>query len=117
MEFKRFFQCRIRGKSFPEIPSTPISRLKFYAKLYNFLVERPAGSMKSQRHFIDSQLSATLIGLVKTFQLVDETLYVLHCPMAKTNEGTDWLSLSSEIQNPYFGAKMLKCGEVKNTLQ
>jgi Cu(I)/Ag(I) efflux system membrane fusion protein len=63
------------------------------------------------------KFSASLIGLVKTFQLVDETLYVLHCPMAKSNEGADWLSLSSEIQNPYFGARMLKCGEVKNTLR
>ncbi|HET7360880.1 MAG TPA: RteC domain-containing protein [Salinimicrobium sp.] len=32
------------------------SRLKFYARLYNFLVERPAGSIKSQRNFIDSQI-------------------------------------------------------------
>ena len=32
------------------------SRLKFYARLYNFLVERPAGSLKSQRNFIDAQI-------------------------------------------------------------
>lgn len=63
------------------------------------------------------QLSRTLIGLVKTFQLADQTLYVLHCPMAENNEGADWLSLSSEIKNPYYGAKMLKCGEVKTILQ
>lgn len=63
------------------------------------------------------KLSTTLIGLVKTFQLMDETLYVLHCPMAKSNKGADWLSLSTEIRNPYFGTKMLKCGEVRDTLQ
>src|SRR5699024_1673093 len=62
------------------------------------------------------KFSNTFIGLVKTFELMDQTLYVLHCPMAKNNDGADWLSLSSEIQNPYFGAKMLKCGEVRDTL-
>ncbi|HET8808838.1 MAG TPA: efflux RND transporter periplasmic adaptor subunit [Flavobacteriaceae bacterium] len=62
------------------------------------------------------KFSNTLIGLVKTFELMDQTLYVLHCPMAKNNDGANWLSLSSEIQNPYFGSKMLKCGEVRDTL-
>ncbi|MEZ4801713.1 MAG: RteC domain-containing protein [Gelidibacter sp.] len=32
------------------------SRLKFYAKLYNFLIEKPQGSIKSQRKFIDNEI-------------------------------------------------------------
>uniref|UniRef100_UPI00404A5DF1 RteC domain-containing protein n=1 Tax=Gelidibacter sp. TaxID=2018083 RepID=UPI00404A5DF1 len=32
-------------------------RMKFYAKLYNFLLERPAGSIKSQRIFIDEKIN------------------------------------------------------------
>tara|TARA_R110002020_G_scaffold182635_1_gene378277 strand:- start:611 stop:1462 length:852 start_codon:yes stop_codon:yes gene_type:complete len=32
------------------------SRLKFYAKLYNFLINRPAGTIRSQQKFIDDEI-------------------------------------------------------------
>lgn len=41
---------------FKHIKPYVYSRLKFYAKLYNFLIERPTGSIKSQRNFIDQEL-------------------------------------------------------------
>ncbi len=34
------------------------------------------------------------------------------CPMAFDNKGADWLQMDEDIRNPYFGASMLKCGEV-----
>ncbi len=37
-------------------------------------------------------------------------LYRAHCPMAFDNAGADWLQRGEEIRNPYFGARMLKCG-------
>ena len=43
-------------------------------------------------------------------------LYLEFCPMANDNAGGYWLSLEKKIQNPYYGQKMLKCGEVKETL-
>ncbi len=43
-------------------------------------------------------------------------LYRAHCPMAFDNKGADWLQLDAEIFNPYFGASMLKCGEVKQII-
>ncbi len=42
-----------------------------------------------------------------------ENLYLEFCPMAFDNKGAYWLSDSKEIRNPYFGEKMMKCGEVK----
>ena len=63
-----------------------------------------------------NELSETLIGLVNTFKLNNKTLYVLHCPMADDNKGADWLSVSSEVKNPYYGSAMLGCGEVKRTM-
>ena len=39
-------------------------------------------------------------------------LYVQYCPMAFNNTGANWVSVSSEIRNPYFGDRMLKCGRV-----
>jgi Cu(I)/Ag(I) efflux system membrane fusion protein len=35
--------------------------------------------------------------------------------MAFNNKGAYWLSETKEITNPYFGASMLACGEVKQT--
>lgn len=63
------------------------------------------------------ELSVTVIGMVKTFSLSNENLYVLHCPMANSNKGADWLSSSSEIRNPFYGSSMLNCGELKETIQ
>ena len=39
-------------------------------------------------------------------------IYKQYCPMAFGNTGAHWLSNTKEIQNPYFGDKMLKCGRV-----
>ena len=44
----------------------------------------------------------------------DSKIYLTFCPMAFDNKGGYWLQDSEEIKNPYFGAKMLKCGEIKD---
>ncbi|MBN2561834.1 MAG: DUF3347 domain-containing protein [Phycisphaerae bacterium] len=38
-------------------------------------------------------------------------IYVFHCPMTKG----DWLQSSDEMANPFYGFKMLKCGELQAT--
>jgi len=43
----------------------------------------------------------------------NNTVYLEFCPMAFDNKGAFWISKDKEIKNPYFGDKMLKCGEVK----
>lgn len=43
-------------------------------------------------------------------------LKVMHCPMVYEDRGADWLQATEPLQNPYFGAAMLKCGEIKETL-
>ncbi|PCH98369.1 MAG: efflux transporter periplasmic adaptor subunit [Bacteroidetes bacterium] len=47
----------------------------------------------------------------------DRSLYLEYCPMADDNKGGYWLSTEEKIQNPYFGAKMLKCGSVKQVIK
>ncbi len=37
--------------------------------------------------------------------------------MADNNNGAYWLSKEEQILNPYFGDAMLKCGEVKQTIE
>jgi membrane fusion protein, copper/silver efflux system len=39
-------------------------------------------------------------------------LYRAHCPMAFGNQGADWLQADQAIANPYFGARMFRCGEI-----
>jgi Cu(I)/Ag(I) efflux system membrane fusion protein len=44
-------------------------------------------------------------------------IHVVHCPMAFDNRGADWLQADREIANPYFGDAMLRCGEVRRTVE
>jgi len=41
-------------------------------------------------------------------------LYQQFCPMY--DKGSAWLSTSSEVRNPYYGSKMLKCGKVQKEI-
>ncbi len=41
---------------------------------------------------------------------------VMHCPMAFDFEGADWLQKDDAVRNPYFGAVMFRCGEVRRSL-
>jgi len=74
-----------------------------------------SSEIKIQRdHF--KQLSTHLIKAVQLFG-VNEKVYVEFCPMADNNNGAYWLSKEEQILNPYFGDSMLKCGEVKQTIE
>jgi Cu(I)/Ag(I) efflux system membrane fusion protein len=45
------------------------------------------------------------------------TIVEAYCPMAFDNKGAAWFQKGADIRNPYFGAQMLKCGEVKRELK
>jgi Cu(I)/Ag(I) efflux system membrane fusion protein len=38
--------------------------------------------------------------------------YEAYCPMARDGEGASWLQREAELRNPYFGAMMLRCGDI-----
>lgn len=42
----------------------------------------------------------------------DRNLYQIYCPMYNDGKGGKWLNESKEVKNPFFGSKMLKCGNV-----
>lgn len=63
------------------------------------------------------EISSGIIGVAETFIPIKDTMFVQTCPMANDNKGADWLSLNSEILNPYFGSSMLSCGETKRTIK
>lgn len=62
-------------------------------------------------------ISNEMVRMTEQLHAYSGKLYVQHCPMADGNKGADWLSLESNIVNPYFGKSMLTCGEVTKTIE
>ena len=74
-----------------------------------------SGEIEEQRMAF-SNFSNQFYKAVKTFGLMGKTAYYQFCPMAFESKGAYWLSESKTIQNPYYGEKMMDCGETKETL-
>jgi len=73
------------------------------------------GIEMKRSHF--SVVSNEITKAIEMFGInTESTVYLEYCPMAFDYEGAYWVSNNKEIRNPYFGDKMLKCGEVKKTL-
>ena len=64
-----------------------------------------------------AEFSLALHQAIKEFGMDNATAYYQYCPMAFNSKGAYWLSESENIQNPYFGKKMLTCGDTKETLK
>ncbi|WP_340201702.1 DUF3347 domain-containing protein [Ascidiimonas sp. W6] len=58
-----------------------------------------------------AQLTIQLEPLLKE-KLLSGIIYKQYCPMAFNNNGGFWFSEKEEIENPYFGDKMLHCGSI-----
>ena len=72
-------------------------------------------NIKGQRnHF--KQLSSNIAVALEVFG-INEKVYHQFCPMADNNNGAYWLSKEEKVINPYFGAAMLTCGEVKQVIE
>lgn len=50
-------------------------------------------------------------------EMLPQSLSIMHCPMVYGDHGADWLQKPGQLLNPYFGATMLTCGEVKETIE
>lgn len=61
-----------------------------------------------------AKLAPAMVKLAKAAPQ-EAAIYLDHCPMY--NGGSDWLSKEKEIQNPFYGAMMLGCGSVQETIQ
>ncbi len=62
-------------------------------------------------------ISNAFYDIVRVIKPTGATIYYQYCPMAFNDKGAYWLSNADSIRNPYFGKKMLTCGEVKETLK
>jgi hypothetical protein len=61
-------------------------------------------------------ISDAIYDLVRTVKYDQATVYQMHCPMAFNNTGANWLSNVNDVVNPYFGKKMLHCGEMQDSI-
>lgn len=78
-----------------------------------------AQKLETIKHDLDSlrnqffKVSEILRRILDKYEYKEDLkLYLNFCPMA-LGEGAYWLADSDQIRNPYFGSKMLDCGEVK----
>ncbi len=63
-------------------------------------------------------LSNALIAAVKAdLPAFEGGLFIMHCSMVYEDHGADWLQDNEQLLNPYFGAMMLKCGELKEAIK
>ena len=60
-------------------------------------------------------LSANMYSIVKAVGS-ETVLYKQYCPMAFNNKGAYWLAAEEQVNNPYFGDRMLHCGSVQETI-
>lgn len=62
-------------------------------------------------------LSEALLVATKSFGGgMKHSVYSVTCPMAFNDRGAMWLQMHDQVENPYFGAAMFQCGEVKETI-
>ncbi len=61
-------------------------------------------------------ISQAMYDLLQSLKPSGIHTYNQFCPMAFGDKGAYWLSAADSIMNPYFGKKMLHCGEVKEEL-
>ncbi|MDB5120359.1 MAG: hypothetical protein JWN56_1577 [Sphingobacteriales bacterium] len=84
------------------------------AKTVSFIADQ-SDIEKQRTHFI--AVSSDIIAMLKHAELSSGKMYVDYCPMADAGKGAYWLSSNKAIENPYYGDKMLKCGEVKEVIE
>lgn len=66
------------------------------------------GKIDRQRAYF-SLLSSDVYDLIKAFGTT-ETVYQDYCPMYEAGKTGYWISETTDVINPYFGAEMLNCG-------
>ena len=71
--------------------------------------------VKAQR-VLFVNLSKKMYDLVKVAKF-QAPVYYQFCPMANDGKGANWLSKENAVKNPYYGSKMLKCGEAVETIK
>jgi Cu(I)/Ag(I) efflux system membrane fusion protein len=91
--------------------------MKYLDQLENTLRKiNSSPDIASQRKAF-AEFNLVFYEVIKEFGLAGGIVYYQYCPMADGEKGAYWFSELKEIQNPYFGEAMLKCGETRETFK
>lgn len=104
-----------------EIQGDTAGMIKETAQMFSQTISASGNALTSEKDLDAKRKEFEMItdamwSLTRTVQYGGQKVYYQYCPMAFDNKGAYWLSNSREIRNPYFGDKMLKCGEVADSL-
>ena len=62
-------------------------------------------------------VSKAIIDLEQVFgHAAEQDYFLTYCPMARDHTGAYWLQTVDTVYNSYYGASMLRCGAIKDTL-
>ncbi len=75
------------------------------------ILSQDARDLEWKRYYF-AQVSEVLHRLLVLAEWEGTPIYQMYCPLAFNDHGAYWLSLDSEIRNPYFGRPLMECGEV-----
>ena len=73
-------------------------------------VREAAGDIEAMRAAFKPLSDALWLSIRAVGWTGDRPLLLVHCPMAFGDNGADWLQVDATVANPYFGARMLRCG-------
>lgn len=102
------------GNAYAPEAGTPGAEAKAELRAVLQAIAQSQNLEEARLHF--RQMTILLRAAGAELPLSSKDLYLQFCPMAKENDGAYWLSEENVVLNPYFGASMLHCGEVRDTI-
>lgn len=85
-------------------------------------IANAAGTITASKNIADARggflaLSKEMQPLIEHVGTTSTTdLFVVHCPMAFDGQGANWIQDDKTVANPYYGARMLRCGSVQKQI-
>lgn len=101
-------------KFLAEDSDEPLQEHKDYLKEVIMHLHHSADMEALREQFLG--VSDLMIAMLRSYGVGTNQAYIQFCPMANNNSGAFWISVDEEIKNPYFGASMLMCGSVEETI-
>lgn len=90
--------------------------MKFISGLKEDVAHIANSQDASQQRDYFVRLSKNMYALMKALKM-ETPVYYHFCSMANDGKGATWLNKESSIKNPYYGSKILGCGETVETIK
>jgi Cu(I)/Ag(I) efflux system membrane fusion protein len=117
---KAFADIASRASSFQ--PRGPEEARKVWTGLggaisQSALSGKKAEDIEAARRIFEAVSGKVIMAVQRFGNPMSEPLRLVFCPMASGSKGAFWLQRAESIENPYFGASMFACGEVRESVE